>query len=377
MSGRTTTGVARRRLWSSWTKACGLAEAIGIGITAGTAILIGVTMGEPVTARQRAVVLVLMVAAGALEGLVLGVFQWSVLGEAFPKMSARSWALATAAVAAVGWLLGMLPSTLNAPSTMPAEPPSGDVRIVFALFVAPVFGLVAGSAVGAAQWLILRRHAPRAGSWVSANALGWAVAIPWIYVAGTLPAEDTPHFVTFVLAVVAGALGGLCLGAVTGAFLLRLTPVEVEGGVMLCRELMKRDVARCTESLTVEACARMMNDNNIGFLPVVDADKRVVGVITDRDLAVRVLAEGLEPETPVGTVMTRDVRICHPDDKLQEAEWKMSTTRKSRLVVADDDGHCVGVISLSDIAQADSRTRAGGVLRAVTRREAPMQIALP
>jgi CBS domain-containing protein len=119
-----------------------------------------------------------------------------------------------------------------------------------------------------------------------------------------------------------------------------------------------------------------MKDHNIGFLPVVDVDKRVVGVITDRDLAVRVLAEGLQRETPIGQVMTRDVRVCHPDDNLQEAEWKMSTTRKSRLVVTDDDGHCLGVISLSDIAQADTR-RAGGVLRAVTRREAPVQLAQP
>jgi CBS domain-containing protein len=370
-------GVTRGRLWRAWTAACALAEAIGIGLAAGTAILIGLAMGEAVTAAQRAVVLVLMVVAGGLEGLALGLFQWSVLREAFPKVSARSWALTTAGVAALGWLLGMLPSTLHAPSAIPAEPPSRDVRIVFALFVAPVFGLVAGSVFGAAQWLVLRRHAPRAGSWISANALGWAAAFPWIYVAGTMPAEDTPLSETFVLAVVAGALAGLCLGALTGAFLLRLIPIEGEGGVMLCRELMKKDVARCTEALTVEACARMMKDNNIGFLPVVDADKRVVGVITDRDLAVRVLAEGLQPETPVGNVMTRDVRICHPDDKLQEAEWKMSTTRKSRLVVADDDGHCVGVISLSDIAQADSRARAGGVLRAVTRREAPMQVALP
>ena len=146
---------------------------------------------------------------------------------------------------------------------------------------------------------------------------------------------------------------------------------------MLCREVMKKNVALCTERLSVEACARMMRDNNIGFLPVVDADKRVVGVITDRDLAVRVLAEGLEGATPVGFVMTLDVRVCHPDDKLQEAEWKMSTVRKSRLVVADGDGHCVGVVSLSDIAQADKRSTAGGVLRAVTRREARAPIARP
>jgi CBS-domain-containing membrane protein len=54
----------------------------------------------------------------------------------------------------------------------------------------------------------------------------------------------------------------------------------------------------------------------------------------------------------------------------------MASTRKSRLVVADDQGRCIGVISLSDVAQADSRDRAGGVLRAVTRREAPARVTV-
>ena len=75
--------------------------------------------------------------------------------------------------------------------------------------------------------------------------------------------------------------------------------------------------------------------------------------------------------------MTRDVRICHPGDDLADAEWKMSTTRKSRLVVADDEGRCLGVISLSDVAQADAPSRAGNVLRAVTRREAARPLGLP
>jgi CBS domain-containing protein len=136
---------------------------------------------------------------------------------------------------------------------------------------------------------------------------------------------------------------------------------------------MKTDVARCLETLSVQACAEMMRDNGIGFVPVVDADRQVVGVVTDRDLALRVLANDLPADTPVGQVMTCDVRICRSDDDLREAERKMSSARKSRLVVADEDGHCVGVISLSDVAQADSR-RAGGVLRAVTRREAPAQV---
>jgi CBS domain-containing protein len=145
---------------------------------------------------------------------------------------------------------------------------------------------------------------------------------------------------------------------------------------MLCREIMQTNVARCAETLSVKACARMMRDNNIGFLPVVDEKDQVTGVVTDRDLALRVLADGLPADTGVGTVMTRDVRICRADDELDIAEWKMAETRKSRLVVTDDSGRCVGVISLSDVAQADSRSRAGSVLRAVTRREAPPHVVL-
>jgi IMP dehydrogenase len=166
------------------------------------------------------------------------------------------------------------------------------------------------------------------------------------------------------------------IAADAGVFRLRLTPVAAKGGAMICAQVMKTEVARCPETLSVRACAGMMRDNNIGFLPVVDAERQVVGVVTDRDLAVRVLSQGLSPDTPVGQVMTRDVRVCHPADMLEEAEWKMSATRKARLVVVDSDGRCLGVISLSDIAQADAPSRAGGVLRAVTRREAWRRVAL-
>ena len=145
---------------------------------------------------------------------------------------------------------------------------------------------------------------------------------------------------------------------------------------MLCADVMKKDVRRCRETVSAADCARMMRDGNIGFVPVVDVHDEVVGVVTDRDLALRVLAERLPGETPVGTVMTRDVRVCHPEDEVQAAGRKMAQVRKSRLVVTDARGRCVGVISLSDVAQADSRAHAGGVLRAVTHREAPAHVVL-
>jgi CBS domain-containing protein len=146
---------------------------------------------------------------------------------------------------------------------------------------------------------------------------------------------------------------------------------------MLCRDVMKSAVSRGHEADTVTACARMMRDQNIGFVPIVDADDQVVGLVTDRDLVLRVLAAELPGATPVSEVMTRDVRVCHPDERIQMAEKKMAETRKSRLVVVDEGGRCLGVISLSDIAQVESRRRAGGVLQAVTRREASRAEPVP
>ena len=139
---------------------------------------------------------------------------------------------------------------------------------------------------------------------------------------------------------------------------------------MLCRDVMTKTVAVCHEIDPVDRCARTMRDRNVGFLPVVDAGGLVSGLVTDRDLAIRVLAEDLSLSMPVSTVMTRDVRVCRETDSLRTAERRMAAVKRSRLVVVDEAGRCVGVISLSDIAQADSRTQAGRVLYEVTQRRA-------
>jgi CBS domain-containing protein len=139
--------------------------------------------------------------------------------------------------------------------------------------------------------------------------------------------------------------------------------------VMLCRDVMKKKVFVCHEDDTVAQCARTMRDQNIGFIPIVDDEGLVSGVVTDRDLAVRVLAEGLSVDTPVRTIMTRDVRICWEKDPLRTAERKMAEVKRSRLVIVDDERRCVGVISLSDVALSDSRSQAGHVLYEVTQRK--------
>lgn len=139
---------------------------------------------------------------------------------------------------------------------------------------------------------------------------------------------------------------------------------------MRCVELMKSHVECVRPHDTVQDAARIMRDKGIGFLPVCDADRRVLGTLTDRDIVIRCVAEDRAlPQVAVEDVMTREVVSCSPEDGLAACEELMATHRKSRIMVCDDDERLVGVISLSDIAQHDRSRRAGKTLRKVTTRE--------
>ncbi len=138
---------------------------------------------------------------------------------------------------------------------------------------------------------------------------------------------------------------------------------------MRCRELMKTPVV-CS-SLDEGACdtAARMRTRKIGFVPVCDGLGRVVGTVTDRDLAIRVLAEHSSLRTPLRHVMTPGPVTCRPEDDLEVAENLMRRNHKSRIICVDDDFKPVGVISLSDIAEREEAARAGELLRAISERE--------
>ena len=133
-------------------------------------------------------------------------------------------------------------------------------------------------------------------------------------------------------------------------------------------DLMKRRPQYVVVHDTCRMAARRMRDENIGFLPVCDRDGRVIGTLTDRDLAVRLVAEGMQFDLPVSDVMSREVVACYPDDDLERAEQVMAAAQKSRLVVLDGDGRLAGVVSLSDIAEHDV-ANAGRTIARVTERE--------
>jgi len=139
---------------------------------------------------------------------------------------------------------------------------------------------------------------------------------------------------------------------------------------MRCEEIMKRDVQCVQPTDPVQAAARRMRDANIGFLPVCDSSRKVLGAITDRDIALRIVADSRPPTTAIGDVMTREVVACAPGDDVRRAEELMGKQHKSRMIVADEEWRLVGVISLSDIAQVEDASRASQTMKQVTEREA-------
>jgi CBS domain-containing protein len=118
---------------------------------------------------------------------------------------------------------------------------------------------------------------------------------------------------------------------------------------MQVSELMTRDVRIVNPDDPIRHAATMMAEIDAGALPVGEND-RLVGMITDRDIAIRAVAEGRGPETRVGDVMSRDVRYCFEDEDLDEVTHNMGGIQVRRLPVLNRDKRLVGIVSLGDLA---------------------------
>jgi len=140
---------------------------------------------------------------------------------------------------------------------------------------------------------------------------------------------------------------------------------------MLCSELMKTEPVCVLPDDTVQTAAQRMRDEDIGFLPVCDGSGKPLGTLTDRDIAIRLVAAALPAATRVADVMTSEVVACRPDEDVRQAEERMRKAQKSRIMCTDAEGRVVGVISLSDIAQVETDREVTETMRAVTAREVP------
>ncbi len=121
---------------------------------------------------------------------------------------------------------------------------------------------------------------------------------------------------------------------------------------MKAREIMSRNPTCVTPDTPLVDAARLMKDENIGVVPVVESSdsRRLVGVLTDRDIAIRAVAEGRDgATTSVGHVMTSDVRTSAPDDSVNDVMALMGSEQVRRIPIVDDRGDLVGIIAQADI----------------------------
>jgi CBS domain-containing protein len=131
------------------------------------------------------------------------------------------------------------------------------------------------------------------------------------------------------------------------------------------RDAMTSSPKTISPSTTPQEAARLMKSEDVGSLPIVEGDK-LVGVVTDRDLAIRVLAEGKSPDTAVSEIASKDVVTVDPDQSLEEAARLMAEHQVRRLPVVEEDGRLVGVLAQADVAQAGQDALTGETVQRIS-----------
>jgi CBS domain-containing protein len=134
---------------------------------------------------------------------------------------------------------------------------------------------------------------------------------------------------------------------------------------MIVSDAMTAQVVTAKPTDTIKRVAKIMQEVDTGVVPVSDNGK-VVGLITDRDIVLRVVAEGGDLDGPVSAAMSEDVQTCREDDNLADAAARMGSHQLRRLVVVNDSGRLAGILSLGDIAQDYGAKRVGQTLEEIT-----------
>ena len=135
---------------------------------------------------------------------------------------------------------------------------------------------------------------------------------------------------------------------------------------MKVSKCMTRDVELVNPTQTIREAAQMMADLDAGALPV-QQDDRLVGMITDRDIAVRAVAQGKSPETRVRDVMSPEVLYCFDDQEIEDVSRNMGEVKVRRLPVVNRDKRLVGIISIGDLALKEEQTLTGSTIARISK----------
>jgi CBS domain-containing protein len=120
---------------------------------------------------------------------------------------------------------------------------------------------------------------------------------------------------------------------------------------MKVKDVMTKDPVCCRFTDTTQEIAKILRDDDIGSVPIISENRKLEGIITDRDLCCTIIAEGLDPRTtPINNYVTRNPLACRADDDLDDCERAMQKNQIRRIPVVDDQQRCVGVVSQADLA---------------------------
>lgn len=125
---------------------------------------------------------------------------------------------------------------------------------------------------------------------------------------------------------------------------------------MKVRDIMTASVDSIESADTIAYAARRMAEEDVGALPILSSGE-LVGIVTDRDIAVRGVAAGIKPDTPVHRIMSDQVATCSPDDDIEVPLLLMGREQIRRMPVCDDRNRVVGIIALADLAERDPNKR--------------------
>ena len=135
---------------------------------------------------------------------------------------------------------------------------------------------------------------------------------------------------------------------------------------MRVQEAMSRDVRVANPGQSIRDVAKLMDEIDAGAMPVGEND-RLIGMVTDRDIAIRGVGQGKGPDTPVRDVMSKDVKYCYEDEDLEHVAKNMGELQVRRLPVLNRDKRLVGIVSLGDIAQREDAKTTGKTTAGVSK----------
>lgn len=138
---------------------------------------------------------------------------------------------------------------------------------------------------------------------------------------------------------------------------------------MKAKDIMTKNPKCVTPETSVREAARLMKQEDVGVLPVVERDgsDRLVGIVTDRDIAIRGVGQGKPPQANIREVMSDEVCYCFDDDDTEDVIENMSDLQVRRLPVVDHDKRLVGIVALSDLARGGARSATGEALNDIAR----------